>query len=318
MLQLAWLHFAAPRFDSAATGALLGNLRAVFANRSASPQAAFSDTVAVTLTSHHPRNRPLSAAFLDAIRPEQAYRFYRARFADPAAFTFFVVGSVRPDSIRPLVERYLGSLPTRGGSPERPVDHGVRSPEGVVEREVRKGIEPRSQTVIVFTGPIAYSREEVYSLQAVGEVLSIRLREALREELGATYGVGVNASATRVPRQDYTFSISFGSAPDRADALVREVFAQIDSLRASGPAPADLAKVRETAIRERQNSLERNGFWLDLLVSARRQERPAGELLPLDPLLARLTPETLRATVQRYLVPSRFVRVTLLPEAGSE
>jgi zinc protease len=163
---------------------------------------------------------------------------------------------------------------------------------------------------------MTWSREEAYTLQALGEVLSIRLREALREELGGTYGVNVSASASRRPRQDYTLSISFGSSPDRADSLAREVFAQIDSIRTSGPPPGDLVKVREAAIRGRETNLERNGFWLDLLVSARRQGRPPGDLLSLDPLLTRLNAETLQAAVRRYLDPGRFVRVTLLPESG--
>jgi len=316
LLQLAWLHFMAPRYDSAAVTTLLGNLRAVLANRSASPQVAFSDTLSVTLTQHHPRNRPITPAFLDRVRPGQSFAFYRQRFADPAAFTFFLVGTFNPDSVKPLVERYLGSLPGRGGKAEQAVDHGIHGPDGVVERTVHKGLEQRSQTAIVFMGPMTWSREEAYTLQALGEVLSLRLREALREELAGTYGVSVSASASRRPRQEYTLSISFGSSPGRADSLATEVFAQIDSIRKSGPPAGDLVKVREAAIRDRETSLERNGFWLEALVSARRQDRPLGELLSLEPLLARLNAQTLQEAVRRYLDPGRFVRVTLLPESG--
>ncbi len=316
LLQLAWLHFREPRLDSAAVSALLGNLRAVIANRSASPQSAFSDTLTVTLTGHHRRSRPLTLAFLDEIRPAESFAFYRERFADPAAFTFLLVGRVNRDSIRPLVERYLGSLPGRSGAREAPVDHGIETPPGVVERTVRKGIEPKSQTAIVFAGPMRYSREEAQALQALSEVLTIRLREALREELGATYGVNVSASASRIPREEYRFTVSFGSAPDRADSLTRAVFAVVDSLRSAGALEGDLAKVRETAVRERETNLERNGFWLDLLISARRQDLPPASLLDLERLLSRLTTDSLRDAARRYLDPGRYVRVTLLPESG--
>jgi zinc protease len=98
--------------------------------------------------------------------------------------------------------------------------------------------------------------------------------------------------------------------------LAAEVFAQIDSIRKAGPPAGDLVKVREAAIRDRETSLERNGFWLEALVSARRQDRPVGELLSLEPLLARLNARTLQEAVRRYLDPGRFVRVTLLPESG--
>jgi zinc protease len=314
LLQLAYLYFTAPRLDSAAVGAFLGNFRAALANRSASPQVAFQDTLTVTLTQHHPWGRPLSSATADEVRPAASLEFYRQRFASAAGFTFFLVGSFEPDSIRPMVQRYLGNLP-KGAAPDRAADPGIRTPEAVVERTVRKGIEPKSQTSIVFTGSAALSRQERSVLSALGNVLELRLREELREELGATYSVSVAASASRVPRDEYRVSISFGSDPVQADALVKAVFAQIDTLQASGPRPGDLAKVKETLIRSRETNLRQNGWWLGQLLAAVRDGDPPAP--PLEPVLAGLTPESLRAAARTYLDRSRYVRVTLLPEAKS-
>ena len=311
LLQLAYLYFTAPRLDSAAVGAFLGNFRAALANRSASPQVAFQDTLTVTLTQHHPWGRPLTSATADEVRPVAAIDFYRRRFASAAGFTFFLVGSFTPDSIRPLIQRYLGNLPG-GGTGERPGDPGIHPPTGVVERSVRKGIEPKSQTSIVFTGAAKLSRQERGVLSALANVLELRLREELREELGGTYSVGVSASASRVPRDEYRVSISFGSDPVRADSLVRAVFAQIDTLQTSGPKPGDIAKVKETLIRSRETNLRQNGWWLGQLLSSVRDGDPPAA--PLDPLLAALSVDALRTAARSYLDRSRFVRVTLLPE----
>jgi zinc protease len=313
LFQLVYLHFTAPRLDTVAVGALLGNLRAALANRSASPQVAFSDTLAVTLSQHHRWTRPVSAAIVDEIRPAGSLDYYRARFANAAGFTFFLVGTFNPDSIKPLVERYLGNLPA-AGSTDRPRDPGITTPPGVVERSVKKGIEPKSQTALVFTGPVNPTREERFALDAVGEILEIRLREELREELGGTYSVSVSASATRIPRPEYTAFINFGSAPERADTLVQAIFAQIDTLQLSGPRPADLAKYKEAALRSRETDLRQNGWWLSLLTSARREGEDPATRFALEPELARLTPEVIRAAARTYLNKSRYVRVTLLPE----
>ncbi len=311
LLQLAYLYFTAPRLDSAAVGAFLGNFRAALANRGASPQTAFQDTLTVTLTQHHRWGRPLTSAMADEVRPAAALDFYHRRFASAGGFTFFLVGSFEPDSIRPMIQRYLGNLPS-GAAVDRAGDPGIRPPAGVVERTVRKGIEPKSQTSIVFTGSAKLSRQERSVLSALSNVLELRLREELREELGGTYSVGVSASATRVPRDEYRVSISFGSAPGRADTLVWAVFAQIDTLQASGPRPADLAKVKETLIRSRETNLRQNGWWLgQLLASVRDGDPPAA---PLEPVLAALTVDSLRAAAKAYLDRTRFVRVTLLPE----
>lgn len=315
MLQLAYLNFTAPRLDTAAVGALLGNVRAQLANRSASPQAAFQDTVGVTLAQHHRWSRPVSVAMIDEVRPREALDFYRARFANAAGFTFFLVGTFDPDSIRPLVQRYLGNLPAQAGAgPERPRDPGIRPPEGVVQRTVLKGIEPKSQTTIAFKGtpPPPTSRQDRFVLSSLAAILEIRLREELREELGGTYSVSVSAGVSRVPREEFTVSITFGSAPDRADTLVRAVFAQIDTLRTTGPRAVDLAKVKETQIRSRETNLRLNGWWLQQLVEGTRTgDRPVA---PLEPMLAGLTADAVRASAMTFLDRSRYVRVTLMPE----
>ncbi len=314
LFQLAYLSFTAPRLDSVAVQAFLGNVRSALANRSASPDVAFRDTLSVTLAQHHPWSRPVSAAMVDEIRPGRALDFYRARFANAAGFTFFLVGTFDLDSIRPLVQRYLGNLPTRG-APDRASDRGITRPTGVVERTVRKGIEPKSQTALVFSGPATATREERFALDALGSILDIRLREELREELGGTYSVSVSASAARIPKPEYTVFITFGSAPERADSLVGAVFAQIDSLRENGPRADDLAKYKESEIRSRETDLRQNGWWLSLLTAARREGEDPATRFALAPELDRLTPLVIRDAARAFLDRSRYVRVTLRPEA---
>jgi zinc protease len=250
---------------------------------------------------------------VDQLRPGAAFEFFKARFANASAYTFFLVGNFNLDSIRPLVQRYIGNLPARGAA-DRPMDTGIRPPPGVVERVVRKGIEQKSQTALVFTGPAVASRQERFALDALGDILDIRLREELREELGGTYGASVSTTAARIPRPEYTVVVNFGSAPERVDTLVRAVFAEIDSLKARGPRAVDLAKYKETAIRTRETDLRRNGWWLQLLLNARKENEDPATRFALEPELARLTPIVIQSAARTYLNPDRYVRVTLLPE----
>ena len=310
LFQLAYLYFTAPRLDTGAVTGFLGNLRSALVNRSASPEAAFQDTLSVTLSQHHFWTRPFSAATVDEVKPAVALDFYRQRFEGAAGFTFAIVGTFHPDSIRPLVERYLASLPA--GTATRNRDPGMHPPERVVERTVRKGLEPKSQTAVVFTGPAQVSLQERWILSALGDVLQIRLREELREELAGTYSVSVGPSLSRVPRQQYSVSIRFGSDPRLADSLVRTIFAEIDALQREGPRAGDLAKVKETFIRSRETALRENGWWLSQLMQGARDGEPAAQAL--DPLLAGVTVESVRDAAKKYLDRSRYVRVTLLPQ----
>jgi zinc protease len=318
LFELIYLHFSAPRPDSAVFQSMLRRLRAGLANRSASPEAAFGDTLQAVLSQHHPRSRPFTLAQVDSLELGRALAVYRDRFADASDFTFVFVGNFSRDTLRPLVRRYLGNLPAlRRG--EKPRDLGIAPPDSVVRREVRKGIEPKGQTTIVFTGPVpdlqATGFETSFRLSRLAELLQLRLRERLREELGGTYGVGVSGSTELVPQPRYRFAVSFGSAPERTDELAAAVFAEIDSVRKHGATETDLAKIKETMSRSLETDLKENSFWLGSIASADQRGRNPRELLvEWRNRLNALTSEQLRETAERYLRPERHVRVTLLPE----
>jgi zinc protease len=314
MFQLLYLQFVAPRRDSTAVQAFKDNVRAAIANRGASPAVAFRDTLTVTMAQHHPRSRPLTTAIVDSMDVDKSLTVYRDRFGDASDFTFVIVGSFTVDSIKPLIAKYLGNLPAlRRG--ERWRDVGIRPPTGVVERQVHRGVEPKSQTELIFSGTFPFSRSERFVLRSLADVLEIKLREELREELGGTYGVSVSAAPTRIPREEYTLTISFGSAPDRVDQLITAIFAEIDSLVRFGAGEKELAKIRETVIRSRETDLKENGFWLGQLAGYEQNGEDPRALLDPSDLLPLLTPERLKAAAERYLDRRNYVRVTLLPQA---
>jgi zinc protease len=321
LFQLVYLRFTAPRVDTTAFLAYQSQARERMRNRDHSPEAAFMDTLQVTLAQGHRRARPISAAVFDSLDLHRSFEIYRDRFADAGDFTFYFVGTFEPDSLRPLVETYLASLPSHGRE-ESWKDIGIHPPAGVVRRTVRRGLEPKARTQLVFHGPLEFDREELYALNSLGEVLQIRLREVLREDLGGTYGVGVNASGFRDPRPQYRVAIGFGAAPERLGELVQVVFAELDSLQRHGPRESDLAKVREIQFRARETQLRENHFWLTQILGYDRY----GWDLRLIPELARrterLTAQLVQDAARRYLDTARYVQVSLYPEdfplAGSE
>jgi zinc protease len=314
MFQLVYLRFAAPRRDSAAFVAFRQTFQAQLANRGANPQAAFQDTIGVTMSQHHFRARPISAAVLDEIDLDRAMAFYRERYADASDFTFFIVGNFSVDSLRPLVQRYLGGLPSISRH-EAGRDVGIRPPAGVVDRVVRRGVEPQSQTFLSFTGTFEWSRVNSYVLRSLGEVLQLRLLDRLREALGGTYSVSANAGGGRDAPQRYGLTIQFGSAPERVEELTRAVFAEIQAISDSGPSAAELERVKETQRRQFETGLRQNAFWLSVLGGAYQYGDDPRIVLTYDTLVSGLTAAAIRDAARRYLRITNYVHVTLLPEA---
>jgi hypothetical protein len=114
MLQLTYLYFTQPRYDSAAVNTLIGRFKDYFRNISGNPESAFNDTLQVTLAQHAFREKPISSELIGLTDGAKSYRFYRDRFSDAGDFTFVFVGAFDPDSLKPLVAQWLGGLPATG------------------------------------------------------------------------------------------------------------------------------------------------------------------------------------------------------------
>ena len=218
----------------------------------------------------------------------KSFDFYKARFADASGFTFVFVGNFKTDSIKPLIAKWLGALPSTGRK-ETWRDTGIRPPTGVVQRVVKRGAEPKARTALIFTGPLEYNRQNRYYLSALAELLNIKLREALRENLGGTYGVSVSPGATRDPQPSYRFTIGFGSAPERLEALTTAALAQIDSVKRFGTTPEYLNKVKEAAFRARETAIKQNGYWLSQIATFDQSGWPLEEIPNGDKLISSLT-----------------------------
>lgn len=313
MFQLIYLYMNDPRIDSTAFLSYQARMKGFIQNRSADPEAAFYDTVMVTMAQYHPRVRPWSEALLDEMDMEKSFSFYKDRFADASDFTFFFVGSFEPETIKPFVTTYLGNLPSTDRE-EKWKDVGIYPPTGVLEKEVIKGIEPKSRVSITFTGPLDYTRENNYILSSMTGVLQIKLREILREDMGGTYGVNIGSSSMLFPTQEYRITVGFGCDPDRVEEMISNVFRVMDTLQTQGPAEEYIQKVSEMQKRSYEINLKENGFWLQSLYNAWYTGEDPLMILHYPGLIGTLSAEKIQAAAKQYLDMSNYVQVVLYPE----
>lgn len=277
------------------------------------PETAFWQDFDAILTRKDPRFAPLTPEMIEKADLDRAYAFYKERFADAGDFTFIFVGNIDPETLRSLAETWLASLP----SSERVDtwrDSGVDFPEGVTRFDLAKGREPKSRVRMAFGGPARWSRDAETDTRALSEVLNIRLREILREDMGGVYGVGIWGTVTRRPGERYFFNVGFGSAPDQVEPLTKAVLDVIGKTQKEGVAASYLEKVRENWKRTREVDLRRNPFWLSVLVSSYTYEEDPALRLDLDRELGRLTNDNIRNAAIRYLDTSRYALGILRPE----
>ena len=313
MFQLIYLRFTAPRADAEQFEAMKARLRQQLENRSARPEVAFRDAVVAALSQNHPREQPLTAASIAQMNLDRSLAFYKSRFADASDFTFVFVGSFQVAAIKPLVERYLASLPALHRT-EAAVDRGIRPPAGVVEREVVKGLEPRSQVAIVFTGPFQNDAPHRLLVKTMTQMLAGNLQQTLREDLGGTYGVSVESQFEKFPTSQYQIVVSFACDPARLANLTAAAWKEIRQFAERGPSTSQLVGARNTVERELEVGFEDNSKLLDELMTAVENHEDLADVFNPRPLWDGLTTTALRDAAREYLNPRRYVQVTLRPE----
>ena len=313
LLQLVYLRFTKPRADPTAFGVMMGQLTSLAANRRSDPDTLFEDTVTATVWQNHFRKRPLSDELIKEMSLEKSFAFYQDRFADAGDFVFVFAGSFDVAAVRPLVARYLASLPATGRK-ETWKDTNITPVRGVVEKVVEKGLEPQSRVRIVFSGPFTWDPTERVLLRVLGLILEGQLGAVLREDQSGTYGVKVTSASDRVPRSTYALSIDFSCAPERTEELVKRLFLEIGRVRMDQLSENYIRGVREALVREFETDSRENRWVTARLTDAFENGDDPQEALNEPPVHRTLTPAMIQEAARRYLDTRNYVRVTLVPE----
>lgn len=313
MFQLIYLRFTQPRADATAFGVQATQTKTLLANQAAVPEYAFFEALTTARYQNHLRRRLATPATVDEWNLDKSLAFYKDRFADASDFTFFFVGSFDLETIKPLVERYLGALPSIHRK-EMWKDVGVRTPTGVVEKKVEKGVEPKSQAAIVFSGPFEWDQTHRVAIRAMAEVLQTRLLETIREELGGTYSITASQGYQKIPNPVYSITVQFGCAPERTDDLIKRVFEEIEKLKTNGPTEKQVNDEKEALLREFEINSKLNNYLLTQ-ISLKYQigEDPAG-IWTIPESYQKLDGAMIQQAAKTYLNTNTFVKVTLFPE----
>ncbi|GAB3175776.1 insulinase family protein [Telluribacter humicola] len=314
-LQLVYAYFTAPRKDTEVVQGILTNQKAYLENmlKTPTPEKVYSDTLTSVLTNNNPRRRPLTPERIDKVNLDRAMEIYKDRFADASDFVFTFVGAFKEEEIRPLLEKYIGGLPatSRDDSFKHP---GIFPPKGRIEKTVYKGLEPKSRVTMIFSGEYEYSPENNVQIEALQEVLQIKLIEALREEEGGVYGVGVSEGTDKFPSGRYRFQIGFGCGPENVDKLVNRTLEEINKIKQKGANPQDIQKFVAETNRKLEVDVRTNEFWRGYISSNLFYGDDLDEVFKQPELLKQVSAASTKAAAQKYLDESNYIKVVLMPE----
>ena len=321
LFQLVYLYGTQPRADDDAFATLKDQYTESLRNRELDPRSALTDAFIEARYGDSVRRNVPTLEVISSLDLERAFAIYQERFADFSDFTFVFVGNFDLEQMVDWSQRYLGNLPSLDRS-ETWQDVSPDPPTGVVEVPVYRGQDEQSLTTILFTGPGEDTLENRLHLRMLETIVDILMREELREALGGVYAYGASASMEPDPDSLYEISLYFGSDPARVQELVDALFGLIAEVQADGPREDLLEKARVQIVRQREEQLEQNNYWLRVLEYwASEDGVDLSNFVDLDVVESRtnaVTMEEVQASAVAFMPLDRYILVSLYPEDFAE
>lgn len=313
MLQLVYLRMTSPRIDTTSFHSYINKYRDLYENLAQEPTNYFYDQYNRIRSQNNPRGNYLpKKEDWDKIDFNRVVEIYKDRFADASEFTFVMVGAFDIDSVKPLIKKYMASLPSLHRN-ETYKDLGIRPPEGKVVKNVYKGSEPKSFAIVYFEKPCEYNHLDDFLFGQLGQHLNRRYYEILREEMSGVYGVRTNATINQIPYDRASLSITIPCSPENVDSLINAAIGEIKNVRQNGVKEEDIAKLKEIYKRSKEKELKENKYWLNSLQNSYMYNIDFNEINSFE-LIDEITSEALQRVANQYIDIDRYLQVVLYPE----
>ena len=316
MLQLVYLNFTQPRFDRNDYDNLMKMLRTQLENAKSNPDFQMQEKVIDVLYGHNPRRQVISTELLDEFSFEALPAIYKKLYPDGNSFRFTLVGNIDPETLKPLVEKYIGSIPA-SKKPMTFADDKAYPVKGEVTEDFSTPMQqPKVSVNYTFTGDMDYSLENKAALSFLTQALNSRYLVSIREEKGGTYGVQVYGSTDWIPRETYTMTIAFDTNAEMADELCEIILKELRTIAEEGPLTEDIEKHREFMLKNWKNSLDENGPWMQYLQT--KYGSGLDYLAGQEQAIRSLTNADVQALAKKILDDGNMVKVVMRPEANED
>ena len=315
-LQLVYLYFTDPRFDAEEWQNGIDQLEAVLPNLVNQPNYKLQKEYYKTLYDNNPRKQVISQDIIDRASLQTVEKNWRKLFADAAGATFFIVGDVNPAAVKPLVEKYIGSLP-KGKKALQWVDPHEDIVKGVIDNVFTVDMQtPKSTVLQVYSADIPFSYDKDVAMDVISYILDMRYVESLREEEGGTYGASTAAMLIRRPEEQALIQVYFDCRPSVCDKLRQLAKDGLQDLAQNGPTDEELNMAKLNLQKNLPESRQRNNYWLNRLENFYTYQQDGDYLR--EAAINNVTKESVQQVLNDILYQGNFTEIVMKPAATAE
>ena len=314
--QLVYLLFTDPRFDPEEWQNGIDQLQSILPNLEGQPNYKFQKELMNTLYGGNVRREFLSPEKLSRAQLSLVEKNYRKLFADAAGASMVIVGDVNPEALKPLVEKYIGSLP-KGKKPLVWIDPREEFVTGHVVNEFQVDMQtPKSTVYQVYSAYTDFSYDKDAALEAISYIMDMRYTTSLREEEGGTYGASTNGQIRRRPNGRMVFMAAWDCKPALCDKLRQLAIDGLKDLAQNGPTDEETNAAKLNLQKNLPESRQRNSWWKNSLELYLTYGTDRDALY--EAAVNNLSKESIQATLQELLASGNFIEVIMKPAATAE
>lgn len=315
LFQYVYMYFTSPRKDKEVLDVQIENLRSQLKTIQNSPDVAFSMQLQKSMYPNDKRSISIpTEKQINSLNIDKMYKIFKERFSNASDFTFEFVGNFDINTIKPLVEKYIGGLPSTGKT-EKWKDVSPKFAKGAVNDVVYKGTEDKVNILMVMNKPFVNGDKEKRVIDVMGEILQIKTTQKIREELGATYSPYMGVSYGIQPKPEFTWQAFYSCSPENVDKVVNATWEILDNMAKEGADDVNLAKAKEQLIKRREASYtSSDSFWASVIQSSYVYNTPIMNMEAYTNLVNSITSDDIKAAAAKYLKHDEYVKVMLMPE----
>ena len=311
--QLAYLYYADPRFDQDEFNVGIEQIEAVFPNIKNTPDFKYGEELHKVLYGNNPRVVSLSDEVIDKANLATIKKYYKKLFSGVNGATLTIVGNVDLETLKPLVQKYFGSI-AKGKAPYINEKDVISFAKGDINQVLELDMEtPKSSVLQFYSAYMPVDTETDVNLSAAKYILDMIYTKSIREEEGGTYGVSVAMVGHRHPQERTIIQIQFDTNPEQAEKLCSIAKEQLYKFAQEGPSAEELAMAAENLKKNIPESRISNNYWMSVLSSWNRHGIDYDK--EYEEAVSNITAEEISTVLKQILEQNNFIELKSMPKA---
>ena len=309
--QLAYLYFTAPRFDADEFTSGIRQIEAVLPNIKTTPDYKYEIEMEKVLYGNNPRVVSLTDETLAKADLATIEKNYRMLFNGVKGATLIITGNVDRETLKPLVEKYFGSISKGKGLKINKKDI-IQFAKGNIAKTLELEMEtPKSSVLQFHSAYMPISTKTDIALDVAQYILDMIYTKSIREKEGGTYGVGVTMTGQRDPQNRAIIQIQFDTNPEQAEKLCNIAIDLLNQFAQKGPEAEELSMAIENIKKNIPESRISNGYWMNVLDSW--NDYGIDYDTEYEKAVNEVTAEDVKETLQAILQQGNFIEFKSMP-----